>query len=133
MSRPLNKFCSIVADIVRRNGNVEQNNLSARQLAIFAIVYTSPELQTVRGLAADLKISKPAITRSLNRLEDDGLLKRQDDIRDGRSIILIRTQQGTQYARVLDGFIRAADKAAAAEAEATQAQTQQQQSLQQAA
>lgn len=50
--------------LVRREGP----DLSARQLAIFLVCYLEDEAQTVRGLAAQLNISKPAVSRGLDRL-----------------------------------------------------------------
>jgi DNA-binding transcriptional MocR family regulator len=38
-----------------------------------------PDLSTVRGLAIHLRISKPAVTRALDRLEEEGLAKRGPD------------------------------------------------------
>ena len=42
-------------------------DLSARQMAVLLTVYLSSAPQTVRGLAEQLKVSKPAITRALSR------------------------------------------------------------------
>ncbi len=39
-------------------------DLTARQLGVFLICYPDSEPQTVRGLAQQLNISKPAITRA---------------------------------------------------------------------
>ena len=54
---------TIVA-LVRRDGP----DLSARQMGVFLTSYLDEEAQTVRGLAAKLNVSKPAITRALDRL-----------------------------------------------------------------
>ena len=43
-------------------------DLSARQMAILLTVYTMPPPHTVRGLSETLNISKPAISRALDRL-----------------------------------------------------------------
>ena len=56
---------TIVA-LVRRDGP----DLSARQLGVFLTCYREDEAQTVRGLAAKLEVSKPAITRALDRLSE---------------------------------------------------------------
>ena len=45
-------------------------DLSARQMAVLLTVYLKSPPHTVRGLASALNISKPAITRSLDRLSD---------------------------------------------------------------
>jgi DNA-binding MarR family transcriptional regulator len=52
--------------LVRRNGPDQ----SARQLGVFLTCYLEEEAQTVRGLAAKLNVSKPAITRALDRLSE---------------------------------------------------------------
>ena len=76
-------------------------DLSARQAAVLLTVYTDDSLHTVRGLAKQLDISKPAITRALDRLCDTGLLRRQADDRDRRSVLIKRTAKGSA---LLDGF-----------------------------
>ena len=43
-------------------------DLSARQMSLLLSVYLTPASHTVRGLANLLKVSKPAITRAVNRL-----------------------------------------------------------------
>jgi len=43
-------------------------DFSARQTVELLTVYLTPPPHTVRGLAAELNISKPAITRALDRL-----------------------------------------------------------------
>jgi hypothetical protein len=62
---------TIVA-LVRRDGP----DLTARQLSVFLICYLEGEAQTVRGLAAKLNVSKPAITRALDRLSEFDLVRR---------------------------------------------------------
>ena len=50
-----------VVSLVRRDGV----DLSARQLGVFLTCYLNEGGHTVRGLAQDLNVSKPAITRAL--------------------------------------------------------------------
>ena len=89
-------------------------DLSARQLAVFMKIYLEPATDhTVRGLAADLKVSKPAITRALDRLEEAKFAKREEDKRDRRSVIVRKTPGGTAYLRTLGGYLNAAAKVAA--------------------
>jgi DNA-binding MarR family transcriptional regulator len=86
-------------------------DLSARQLAVFLKVYLEPAIeQTVRGLAAALNISKPAITRALDRLEEFDFVKRETDQQDRRSIIARRTPTGSAYLRTLSGYMAGATK-----------------------
>ncbi|MGF1640004.1 MAG: MarR family transcriptional regulator [Rhodospirillales bacterium] len=74
-------------------------DLSARQMAVLLTVYLKPPPHTVRGLAGALKISKPAITRSLDRLSDLGLVRRKIDESDRRSVLIQRTIHGSVFLR----------------------------------
>ncbi len=74
-------------------------DLSARQFAILLQVYLVPPPHTVRGLAAQLGMSKPAVTRALDRLSALGFLKRQTDASDRRSIFVKRTVAGAVFLR----------------------------------
>ena len=64
-----------IVELVRRDGP----DLSARQLGVFLTCYLETEAQTVRGLAAKLGVSKPAITRALDRLSEFDLVRRKTD------------------------------------------------------
>lgn len=44
-----------------------------------------------------LKISKPALSRSLDRLVDLGLAVRGPDVRDRRSVLVHLTDEGMRY------------------------------------
>ncbi len=72
-------------------------DLSARQMAVLLTVYLKSPPHTVRGLASALNISKPAITRSLDRLSDLGLLRRKVDESDRRSVLIQRTIRGSVF------------------------------------
>lgn len=80
----------------------EGPDLTLRQLTILLTVYMFEEVQTVRGLAADLKISKPAVTRALDRLSDFDLLRRKRDPNDRRSVNVTQTHSGKGYIRTLN-------------------------------
>ncbi len=69
-------------------------DLTARQLAVFLIVYLADGPHTVRGLAAALNVSKPAITRALDRLGELDLARRRVDPMDRRSVLVQRTAAG---------------------------------------
>jgi DNA-binding MarR family transcriptional regulator len=79
-----------ITGLVRRKGS----DLSARQLSIFLTCYLDNEGQTVRGLAAKLNVSKPAVSLALDRLVDFDLVRRKVDPSDGRSILVQRTPVG---------------------------------------
>ena len=75
-------------------------DLTARQFALLLQVYLGPTPHTVRGLAAQLKMSKPAVTRALDRLSALGFVKRMRDKGDRRSVIITRTVDGALFLRV---------------------------------
>lgn len=77
----------------------EHPDLTARQLALLLHVYLTPPPHTVRGLAAELKISKPAVTRALDRLSAYQLLRRKRDETDKRNVLVQRTIAGSVYLR----------------------------------
>ena len=87
---------TIVA-LVRRDGP----DLSARQLGVFLTCYLQDGAHTVRGLAADLNVSKPAITRALDRLGELDLARRKVDPMDRRSVLVQRTLKGAAFLRDL--------------------------------
>jgi DNA-binding MarR family transcriptional regulator len=87
---------TIVA-LVRRDGP----DLSARQLGVFLTCYLQDGAHTVRGLAADLNVSKPAITRALDRLSELDLARRKVDPMDRRSVLVQRTLKGAAFLRDL--------------------------------
>lgn len=72
-------------------------DLSARQLAIVLTIYLTPPPHTVRGLAAQLRMSKPAVTRALDRLGILGLARRKRDEDDRRSVLVQRTVKGSVF------------------------------------
>lgn len=91
----------------------DTTDLTARQFAVFLKVYLEPDTdQTVRGLAADLNISKPAITRALDRLGEFDFIRRDADPHDRRSVIARRTTIGSAYLRTLNGYVAEASKQA---------------------
>ena len=96
---------TIVA-LVRRDGP----DLSARQLGVFLTCYLEDEAQTVRGLAAKLSVSKPAITRALDRLTEFDLVRRKTDPLDRRSVLVQRTVAGTGFLRDLKKILADAGK-----------------------
>ena len=104
-----------VVALVRRDGP----DLSARPLGVFLTCYLQEGAHTVRGLAAELNVSKPAITRALDRLGELDLARRKVDPMDRRSVLVQRTLKGTAFLRDLRGIMAEAQttarKAAAAE------------------
>lgn len=95
-------FRGTIAALVRR----EEPDLSARQLAVLLTCYLQDEAQTVRGLAAELHVSKPAITRALDRLGEFELVRRKIDPLDRRSVLVQRTSKGNAFMRDLTKTVR---------------------------
>lgn len=93
-------------DSVRREGP----DLSARQMTILLIVSIAAPPHTVRGLAAALNVSKPAISRALDSLGKLGLARRSRDPADRRSVHIHVTAKGSAY---LDEFAKLIVKAGA--------------------
>ena len=82
-------------------------DLSARQLAILLTVYLEPPPHTVRALAAKLKVTKPVITRALDTMGKLELVVRRRDEQDSRSVLIQRTQRGTQAVQRLGEVLAA--------------------------
>ena len=91
----------VIVALVRRDGPA----LSAHQLAVYLTCYLRNGDHTVRGLAADLNVSKSVITRSLDKLGEMDLTRRGPDPSDRRSILVERTAAGTQLLAELHGIV----------------------------
>lgn len=89
----------------------DDTDLTARQLSVFLVCYSERDPQTVRGLAEKLKVNKPAITRVLDRLEAAGLIRRQTDPSDRRSVLTAPTVGGKAFFRQLRQIMADAAKA----------------------
>jgi DNA-binding MarR family transcriptional regulator len=89
----------------------EERDLTARQLAVFLICYLASDKQTVRGLADQLRIPTPSVTRALDLLEELGLAQRQPDQADRRSVLVGRTVQGNAFLRDLSKVMAGAERA----------------------
>lgn len=85
-------------------------DLTSRQMSVLLSVYMTEPPHTVRGLAADLNVSKPVITRALDTLGKKGLAKRKKDERDKRSVLVQRTVKGAVFLSELSDRIVSADK-----------------------
>ena len=83
-------------------------DLTSRQLSVFLTVYLTAGPHTVRGLAAGLNVSKPAITRALGRLGELSLARRKVDPTDRRSVLVQPTQEGKAFVAELRHVMAAA-------------------------
>lgn len=86
-------------------------DLSARQMAILLSVYTTPPPHTVRSLSKHLNISKPAVTRALDRLGGLGYVRRMRDEADKRSVNVQRTVRGAVFLSEFADHIESAARA----------------------
>lgn len=100
----------IFKDTIMAMVRQDSPDLSARQLSVFLVCYLNDTAQTVRGLAATLDVSKPAITRALDRLEGANLVSRKTDPNDRRSVLLQRTAAGSNYLKNIKHIIDSAFK-----------------------
>lgn len=81
-------------------------DLSLRQIDAMLHCHTNQEraeARTVRAMATALNISKPAITRALDRLSEQGYGARKTDPLDRRSVIYTLTPKGRAFAESARG------------------------------
>ena len=98
----------VIVALVRRDGPA----LSAHQLAVYLTCYLKKGDHTVRGLAAELGVSKSVITRSLDKLGELELTRRAPDPADRRSVLVERTKPGDALLDELRGILAGVAKAA---------------------
>jgi DNA-binding MarR family transcriptional regulator len=65
-----------------------------------------------------LNVSKPVVTRALNRLGSLGYLRRQRDETDKRNIFVARTSEGAEFLEEFGQFIDDAEQPVARRASA---------------
>jgi DNA-binding MarR family transcriptional regulator len=107
--RVLNLWRGATVESVRRDGP----DLTARQMGLLLTVYLTAPPHTVRGLAVALNISKPAVTRALDRLCALGFLRRKVDEEDRRSVLVQRTVKGSVFLSEFATLVLAAEGAQA--------------------
>ncbi|GAB5389345.1 MAG: hypothetical protein Alpg2KO_23130 [Alphaproteobacteria bacterium] len=71
-------------------------DLTVRQMTILLIVFMQDGPHTVAALSRKLKVPKPAITRSVDRLEREGLVRKVKDKADKRIVHVTRTMTGVR-------------------------------------
>ena len=107
------RLVEILKDTVVALVSAEDRDLTQRQIGVLLTCYLDKDEHTVRGLARDLNISKPAVTRAVDKLEGMHLLARAEDPRDRRSVLLQCTAAGRGYMARIKAVMAAASKAAA--------------------
>ncbi|HEX4890114.1 MAG TPA: MarR family transcriptional regulator [Alphaproteobacteria bacterium] len=93
MNQALQLWRTTLIASVRNDGP----DLSARQMAILLIIYGEAPPHTVRGLAAQLNISKPAVTRALDTMGRLDFTRRKRDETDKRNVLVQRTIKGSVF------------------------------------
>jgi DNA-binding MarR family transcriptional regulator len=88
--------------LVRRDGR----DLTARQLTAFLSVFMDEQTHTVSSLAELLHISRPGVTRIMDRLVQFDLVAREEDREDRRRVLVRRTTRGAAFFRELVGIAR---------------------------
>ena len=85
-------------------------DLSERQMTILLTVYLKPYPHTVKSLSNLLAISKPPVTRALDRLGEYGFIKRQPDENDRRNVLILRTVKGACFLKEFVDIVNQAEK-----------------------
>ncbi len=93
-------WMSALVDYVRSG---EPISPTGRWHCSFSFTQSGPH--TVRGLARALNVSKPVVTRALNRLGALGYLRRQRDDSDKRNIFVARTSEGAEFLEEFGQFL----------------------------
>lgn len=107
-ANPLSAWMDALIGYVRSG----EADLTNRQMALLLVVYLNGGPHTVRGLAHKLSVSKPVITRALNRLGLLGYLRRERDENDKRNIYVMRTVEGAKFLEEFGQFLGAGPEAA---------------------
>ena len=94
----INALRTTLLTLVRRDGR----DLTARQLTAFMTVYLDSQVHTVSSMADLLNISRPGVTRILDRLAEYDLVERQEDRDDRRRVLIRRTPRGAAFLRELE-------------------------------
>ncbi|MSP48303.1 MAG: MarR family transcriptional regulator [Alphaproteobacteria bacterium] len=102
----LNLWRAALVESLRRGGP----DLTSRQVAVLLTVYLTAPPHTVRGLAASLRVSKAAISRSLDRLGQLELVRRRVDEADRRSVLVQRTARGSVFLSDFAELVIAAER-----------------------
>jgi DNA-binding MarR family transcriptional regulator len=97
----LGQWMQTLVDYVRSG----KPDLTNRQMALMMTVYIDSGPHTVRGLAEVLNVSKPVITRALNKLSSLGYVRRERDAADRRNIFIARTPKGAEFLDAFHHFI----------------------------
>jgi len=101
-SQALSLWREVNLDLVHK----DDIDLSYRQITILLTIYLEKPPHTVRGLAKQLNVTKPVITRALDTMGKRGLVSRIRDEDDKRNVIIQRTVEGALYVETLGDAIQ---------------------------
>ena len=101
-SQALSLWREVNLDLVHK----DDIDLSYRQITILLTIYLEQPPHTVRGLAKQLNVTKPVITRALDTMGKRGLVSRIRDEEDKRNVIIQRTVEGALYVETLGDAIQ---------------------------
>jgi len=79
---------ALIKDVLAETVRADGPDLNIRQAAILLRVCLDPGPHTVRGLAEALSLGKPAVSRGVDALEGQGLVRRMPDEADRRSVLV---------------------------------------------
>lgn len=106
-------FCDISLDrgalggilnVVRKIvGEEEAPDLSLRQMGVLLLTAIGFNKATVKSLSDELNISRPAVSRALNRLEEEGFVRRLPHPTDGRVVVLTVLPSAYRYLATASG------------------------------
>ena len=110
-AKPNHRTLSLWHQAMLSSVRCDDPDLTMRQFSVLLSVYLTPPPHTVRGLAAELHVTKPVITRALDSMGRLGLLKRKRDSEDKRNVLVQRTVRGAVYLNDLSSRIAEAEGA----------------------
>jgi DNA-binding MarR family transcriptional regulator len=88
-------------------------DLSARQTSILLTVHLTPGPHSIKSLSKYLSISKPATCRAIDVLENAKLVRRAEDKKDKRTVVILPAAKGSEYLRTFADIIVSVSKEAA--------------------
>jgi DNA-binding MarR family transcriptional regulator len=98
MLEPISKFINQI--VAKSEKGLVDRDLSARQLAIFLMVYTSDDVLSVKDFAELLDLERPVVSRAIQRLQHWGLVKIAPAA--DKLIDVKRTPEGRAYFKTLN-------------------------------
>lgn len=86
-------------EILERVGDQRRYTLTLKQLTALLTCYLNDQDRTLRMIAVRLGSAKPAVSRMLTHLIEQGLIERLADPRDRRSVLFQYTPAGQKFLR----------------------------------